>query len=232
MYVFPSHPSTHFCELGMENSSSLYLPNYVSGESSGITWISALNFWKAYPCNGLVKRLANILPVRKYLTFRYPIYIISLIRNYLMYVCFVWLPLDNLPIFSRSIALRLSWYMTKSSTLSPWASIKYFDHGNAEIILSSPICSNSVEILEFIFCLFYMLVTYIFPRNIVAPLWIQKYGCIAYDVSTHHFTMFILSNLIINGMWIIYQMYCSTCHNFCQSSMSKWGMPQLSGCIS
>ena len=47
--------STHSCGMGMNVYSVLYQPKSVSLVSSEIPWISALNFWKEAPYNGLVK---------------------------------------------------------------------------------------------------------------------------------------------------------------------------------
>ena len=126
--------------------------------------------------------------------------------------------LDNILLFSRSISLRLHWYMTASLISNPCASIKYLDHMNSGSTLSTPIGSTSVELLGFIFYLLDMLLTNIQLRDIVAPLWLWKYGCIAYDAFTHHSIMFSLFTINIDGMFMVDLMHCSTCLSFCQSS--------------
>ena len=140
------------------------------------------------------------MPVGKYFTFRYPITILFLIRKYLTHICFSLLPLDNIPLFLRSMALMLSWYMSASSKSNPGVSINHPNHSNSESTPSDLISSASVELLEFIFFLLDMLDTNPHPRNIVAPLWLQQSGCISYYLSTHYFTMLILYPLNINGM--------------------------------
>ena len=219
MHIFPLFISTHSYGVGMNVSSGLSQTNSVSEVSSGIPWISALNFWNAAPCNGLVTWSYRNFPVVTYLTLRYPIYIPSLIRKCLACICFFWFSLDNLPLFLRSIALKLPRYITASSTSNSCASINYLDHKNKGSMLSSLISSASVELLEFSFCLFDMLVTDPHTRDIVALVWLRQSGYIAYEASTHHFTMFSLSTLSINGMWMVIIMYCSSNYrNFRQSS--------------
>ena len=94
---------------------------------------------------------------------------------------------------------------------------------NTGITFYAPISSASVELLESKFCLLEMLETNTHNRDIVAPVQLQKYGCIAYDAPTHHFMMFILSTLNIYGMWMVDLMYCSNHYSSRQSSLS--GLP-------
>ena len=119
------------------------------------------------------------------------------------------------------MALRLSWYMTASSNSNPCPWIRDLNHRNTGRTSSAPISSAYVEIIEFRFCLLDILATDTHHRDIVDPAWLWKYGCIAYDVSTHHFTMFRLYTLNINDMWMVDMMYYSTHCSFCQSSLSK-----------
>ena len=127
--------------------------------SSGILWISAMNFWKESPCNGFLKWLGKHFNVGQYFTFRSPITIQSLFNKYLIRMWLFIFPLHNLPLLLRSMAVRFYWYITASSTLNPCTLIKYLNHSNAGIMSSDPISFASVEILELIFCLFDMLVT-------------------------------------------------------------------------
>ena len=220
MSVSSSLLSTQYYELGTNVSSGMSHTKYIFGVYSEITWISDLNFRKASPCNGLVKCPSSILLVGQYLRFRPPLAILSLIRKYMMHICFPQFPLDNLPLLFRSTELRLSWYMTTSSTWNPCASTKYLYHRNKGITLSAQISSTSVEILEFIFYLFEILATDPHPRDIFSPLRLLQYGCIAYYASTNQFIMFSLYTLSINGMWMVDLMYFITRLNFRQSSSS------------
>ena len=214
--VFTSLLSTHSCGLGMNVFSCLSQPKSVSGISYGVTWISALDLCKEFPCNGLVKWSDKNFPVRKYLTSRSPIAIMSLISKDVAHMFFFWLPLHNLPLFSSSMSLKLYWYMTTSSTSNPCDSIKYLGYSNSGRTLSAPIIFAFVEILGFIICLLYMLATNIRPRDIASLVWIQQSGCITYDASTHHLTMLIVSTININGMWMVDLIYCSTHYSFRQ----------------
>ena len=55
-----------------------------------------------------------------------------------------------------------------------------------------------------------MLETNTHRKDIVAPVKHQKYIWISHDASTHHFMMFSLSTLNINGMLMVDTVYCST----------------------
>ena len=119
------------------------------------------------------------------------------------------------------MALRLSWYMTASLNFNPWTLIKYLYHRNEGSFSPEPISSTSVEILEFIFCLLYMLATDTHPRDIVDPAWLRQSWCIAHDASTHHFTMFSLPNLNINGAKMVDMVYYGTYRSLHQSYLSE-----------
>ena len=218
--IFTSPLSKHYYGMGMNAFLGISQSKSISGVSSVITWISALNFWKAVPFNGFVKWSAKIIPVGEYLTLISLINILSLIWKDLTDMCFVQLTLDNVPLFYRSMELNLSCYMAATSTSNPCDSIKYLGHRNAGSTLSAHISSASAEILDFSFFLLDMISTDPHPRVIVATVWIQQYGCISYDESIHHFTIFSLSTLNINGMWMVDMMYCSTHHSLLQSSSS------------
>ena len=192
--------SKHSFGMGTNVFLGLSHPKYISGVSYGIPWISALNLQKAVPWNDLVKWLANILHIGQYLNLRSPINILSLISKYLTRMCSVWLPLDILPLILRIMIAKLSCYTTTSLTSNPFTSTKYLDHRNSVSPLSDLISSTSVEIIEFRFFLLDMLANNNHNRDTVAPMWLRQPGCIAYDAPTHHFTLFSLSTININGM--------------------------------
>ena len=97
------------------------------------------------------KVVAQNFPSGKYLTFKSPIAILSLIRKYMTRMCLFQFALNNNSLLLRSMALKLSWYMTTSSTSNPCASIKCLYHSNVGITLSALISSASVELLGYIF---------------------------------------------------------------------------------
>jgi hypothetical protein len=89
-------------------SSPRSQPKSESGVSAGIPWGSALNFLNIPPCRRFAKGSPSTYVYGKCFRVMYPDVIRSFMKKYPTRICLVRLLLDSLPLFSRSIALRLS----------------------------------------------------------------------------------------------------------------------------
>ena len=67
-----------------------------------------------------------------------PLWILSVTKIYLMFICLVRLLLNDLTIFSRRIALFLSWYMMFSVTPQPWYYKKFLVQEGPIVVTGKP----------------------------------------------------------------------------------------------
>ena len=129
--------------------------------------MSSLNLLKIDPWFGLVKESPVVSSVGHHSTEISPLWILSVTKIYLMFICLVRLLLNDLTIFSRRIALFLSWYMMFSVTPQPWYYKKFLVQRTDDISWSTPKISHSVELLVLSFCLLNTDIGN--PRPIVSP---------------------------------------------------------------
>ena len=79
----------------------------------------------------------------------------------------------ELAIFSKSMALLLSYISQLCAILYPCASMEYIDHSIWDIAPSTPISLPSVELFPFIFCFVDNVDTDPLSRDIIAPVCTQ-----------------------------------------------------------
>ena len=129
--------------------------------------------------------------------------------------------MDNLPFFSKGMALLVFFIIVLCAILYPWwASMKYLDHNILSVVLSTPISSPYVEIFPFIFCFVENMYTDNFIRDIMAPVCPRQSSCTAYKVSTHHFTTDVSPTLKVSFSSLVPLRYFNTHFSFPQSSFS------------
>ena len=108
--------------------------------------IILLNVQKSDPWSGFVKKSATISSVGQYTTVALPCLMLSVTKKYFILMCLVFFPNNRLPLFSRSIALWLSWKITLSVTKYPCAWIKFQTHRIMPRASFTPTNSDSVEL--------------------------------------------------------------------------------------
>ena len=162
--------------------------------------------------------MSYILSAGKCYISRSPCAAMFVTKKYLVLMCLFRLELDNLPFFSKSMALLLSCISLLCAILYPCASMNYRVHSILAISFSTPISSHSVELFLVIFCFVEKMYTYPFPRDIMAPVCPRKSSCTAYEASTNHFTNYMSPTLNVSFIYLVTLRYFNTIFSFPQSS--------------
>ena len=179
-----------------------------------------INLFKIYPWFGLFKKSLFILSVVQHSTDISPLWILSVTKKYLMFICLVSFLIDDLPLFSRRIALLFSWYMILSLTPYPWYSLKKLFQRTDGISWSTPKNSYSVELLVLSF---WFLDTEIgYPCPIVSPPPVSTLilGFTTFDPSMYHLSIPLLYELRIRDTYLVPLTYSNKCTIFVQSLWS------------
>ena len=131
------------------------------------------------PCLGLVRISDHISFVGNCSTFTSPWSIMSLMKEYWIFVCYIFFKLNMRPFFSSIMPLWLSWYMMFLLILCPRDSITYL----ACKILGSesciPINSPLVELLPLVLCFLEKLIVALLPIVIMALVCPLQSSCVA-----------------------------------------------------
>ena len=139
---------------------------------------------KTFPFNGLLKKSATLFSVGQYITLIFPLLTWSLIKKYLISMCLEYSVHEFRPFLSIQIALWLSWNKTFSFILYPWLFMKFTIHmwyGKYSVTATS---SASVELFVLSFCLddFEWMIPTL--NDIVPPVWLCLFMCVANAAST------------------------------------------------
>ena len=133
-------------------------------------------------------------------------------------MCFVCLLNDNMPLFSKSIALLLSCNTVDGPRLYPCSDRKFW----VQIICPStsfiPISSDSVELHVLIFCFNNVLNVLPLPRVTVPLVCPRMFGWTAYNTSTHHLIVLNSSANNVSIRLIVPCIYLMSRTSFFQSS--------------
>ena len=137
-----------------------------------------------------------------------------------MFMCFVRLLIEALPLFSKIIALSLSWYKIFSKTSYPLSSIQYMVHIMVDIQSSTTKFSVSVVLHVFRFCFVKLEMGNPLLVDITPPVRPLVFGCNMNDPSVHQFSMPLPLSLRISGGFLVTLIYFIIWTNLAQSPLS------------
>ena len=136
-----------------------------------------------------------------------------------MFMWFVRLLIEALPIFYIRIELLLYLYTMFSKTSYPWASNQYMVHSTAGIKSSTATISVSVELCMFSFCFVEPKIGKNIPIDRTQPVCSLMFQCTDNDPSIQHFSMQLVLALRINGMFLVTLIYFIIWANLDQSKL-------------
>ena len=166
----------------------------------------------------MVKKSAYISLAGQYFSDKSFFSIRSLKKKYRTWMCFFRFILKYFQFFSMIIALILSWWNLRSSTVYPFPSMKNIYHRHCGKASSIPTILTSVDLLPFIFCFHDIFIFDPDPMYIITPVCPLQYGCAAKDAPTHHLMTLRLLALSMSGRYRVPLMYLITLTGFPQSS--------------
>ena len=139
-----------------------------------------------------------------------------------MFLRFVHLIIEALPVLSKIIALLLYWYTMLSKTSYHWASNQYLVHSTAGVQSSTATISVSAELRVFSFCFVELKMGNTLPIDRPPPVCPLMFGCTTNDPSIHHFSMPLPLSLMISGRLLVPMIYFIRWTNLAQSSLSDF----------